>query len=50
MRFRVSNIGVFVETKTILKQALWFCVAGVLGFLVEVSILQIGISMSAGPI
>ena len=50
MRFRVSNIAVFVETKTILKQALWFCVAGVLGFLVEVSILQIGISMSAGPI
>ena len=28
----------------------WFCVAGILGFLVELSILQIGISMSFGPI
>ena len=29
---------------------IWFCVAGILGFLVELSIVQVGISMSFGPI
>lgn len=48
--FRCSRIGVFVNATKTLKQALWFCVAGILGFLVEVSILQVGISMSLGPI
>ena len=38
-----------MSTKTV-KQLIWFCVAGVLGFLIELSILQVGISMSVGPI
>ena len=34
----------------IVRQFIWFSVAGVLGFLVEVGIIQVGISMSFGPI
>ena len=34
----------------IVQQIFWFCIAGVLGFLVEVSIIQLGITMSFGPI
>ena len=48
--YSCPRISVFVNATKTLKQALWFCVAGVLGFLVEVSILQVGISMSLGPI
>ena len=38
-----------MSTKTV-KQMIWFCAAGILGFLVELSIVQVGISMSFGPI
>ena len=38
-----------MSTKTV-KQMIWFCAAGILGFFVELSIVQVGISMSFGPI
>ena len=38
-----------MSTKMV-KQIIWFCVAGILGFVVELSIIQVGISMSFGPI